>query len=112
MFDADAISESQVYRIHNAVLDGDEEIFIDHRRSGAVRERPSSGDPDNIKKVEEYIADDPHVSIRILASRTDLSVKVVRTILKQLGKVKKFCEFVPGILNDTNSDGICLFASW
>jgi len=104
VLDEDAISETQVYRILKAVRDRDEEIFVDHRRSGesgAVRERPVSGNSKNIKEVEKHLADDPHISTRVLATRTGLSRKVVRTILEQLGKVNKFGEFVPGTLDDT-----------
>lgn len=91
----DAISESQVRRIHKAVNDGDETIFTDHRRSGAIRERsPISGNPTNIANVREQIIDDPHASIRALAARTGLSHKVIETILHRLGAVKKSGEFV------------------
>ena len=101
----DAISDSQLYRIHKAVLDEDEMVFTDHRQSGesgTIRERPLSDDPDNIKSVKKHIADNPHISTRVLADLAGLSHKVVRAILKQLDMVKKLGEFVPGVLSDTN----------
>ena len=55
--------------------------------------------------MEERIAEDSHISTRVLADLTGLSRKVVRTILKQLGAVKKCGEFVPGTLDDTNKKG-------
>lgn len=100
----DSLSESHVRRIRKAVRDDDVAILTDHRRSGessAIRERPISGDPENIKKVEKRIADNPYISIRALSALTGLSNKVVYSILKRLGKTKKFGEFVPRTLTKT-----------
>ena len=101
MLGQNALSESQVYRIHKAMRDEDESIFVDHRKSGAIHERPISGDQANIDKVEEHITDNPHISIRALAAQTGLSRDVVGRILDGLGAVKKFAEFVPGTLDIT-----------
>lgn len=106
----DALSESHVRRINKAIRDDDETILTDHRQSGesgAIRERPISGDPKNIKEVEKHIADNPYTSIRTLAALTGLSQKVIQSILEQLNMVKKFGEFVPRTLTKTKRQRYC-----
>ena len=62
--DENALGASYVRRIHRAVKGGDETILID-RQSGAIHERPISGDPENIKKVKERITNNSHFNTRL-----------------------------------------------
>ncbi|GBN22601.1 Putative uncharacterized protein FLJ37770 [Araneus ventricosus] len=99
VYGVDAVSKKCVFEWFKRFRDGKEDVK-DEPRSGRP---PTSTTPDNIERVLWMLADDPRLSLRMMAEELKISLDSVSNIIHEhLQKRKKMVYALPTLRRSSN----------